>query len=121
MTALRQRPGDQPLPVQTSGPGMHDLVITDMINDPALRQVAEALEDRRRVGLERYGSLLQAHNGRDVLRDLAEELLDAIVYARQAMVEGITLRSIWDVEPQLWEMARIVLEARAAQGGSQHV
>jgi hypothetical protein len=66
--------GTQPLPVPNDGPSMHDLVIRDM-------------EARKTFGLRKYGALLQAHNGRDALKDLYDELLDAIVYVRQLMEE----------------------------------
>ncbi len=67
---LRQRPEDQPLPLAVDGPNMQDLVIAD-------------LEARKQVGLQRYGQLLKADDGRDNLRDLYEELMDALVYLRK--------------------------------------
>lgn len=68
--ALKNRPGDQPLPTpDTDAPAIQDLVISDM-------------EARKKVGLERYGTLLKANNGRDMLQDLYEELLDGANYAR---------------------------------------
>jgi hypothetical protein len=71
----RQRPGDQPLPVvHDDQPAIHDLVAAD-------------LAGRKALGTERYGTPLQPHNGRDALRDLYEELLDAAVYIRQAIEE----------------------------------
>lgn len=71
----RQRPGDQPLPVvHDDQPAIHDLVVAD-------------LAGRKALGTERYGTPLQPHNGRDALRDLYEELLDAAVYVRQAIEE----------------------------------
>lgn len=45
------------------------------------------LEERERLGVERYGTPLRAHNGRDGLMDLYEELLDAACYARQLIEE----------------------------------
>lgn len=45
------------------------------------------LEHREAVGVARYGTCLQPFNGRDALRDLYEELLDACVYIKQVMVE----------------------------------
>jgi hypothetical protein len=84
---FRQRPGDQPLPVANDGPSMHDLVIKDLEcwpeSDEVLAAVRSLLEERKRIGLERYGALLQANNGRDARRDLLEELADAAVYVRQ--------------------------------------
>jgi hypothetical protein len=101
MTAqYRRRPGDQPLPEPAGGPSMHDLVCEDIRTRwasgtigaapvaPAIRAVTAALQERKQLGLRRYGQLLQAGNGRDALRDLAEELQDAVVYCRQAIEEG---------------------------------
>jgi hypothetical protein len=53
---------------------MHDLVIADV-------------EARKQFGLSKYGVLLQAHNGRDALRDAYDEILDLAVYIRQLMEE----------------------------------
>lgn len=90
---------EQAAPVPNDQPSSHDLVIADILSreprwdlsvGPArhLRdQVAADLLTRKQVGLERYGSLLQAHNGRDSLRDLYEELQDAAVYARTRLAE----------------------------------
>lgn len=49
--------------------------------------VRHDLNVRERVGIQRYGTSLQPDNGRDALRDLYEELLDAACYAKQLMVE----------------------------------
>lgn len=49
--------------------------------------VREDLVERERLGVERYGTALQAHNGRDSLVDLYQELLDACCYVRQAIEE----------------------------------
>jgi len=71
---VRERPGDQPLPVPNDSESVHSLVVADILA-------------RKALGLQRYGSLLQAHNGRDAFRDLYEELLDAACYVRQIMEE----------------------------------
>lgn len=68
------RPEDQPLPVPNDGPSMHDRLIVMIL-------------ERKQLGLSRYGSLLQAHNGRDALRDALEELVDLGVYLLQAIEE----------------------------------
>lgn len=72
--SLRQRDGDQPLPQKNSYPAMQDLVIADM-------------EARKAIGIKRYGTLLQPHNGRDFLKDLYDEILDAANYLRGAIYE----------------------------------
>lgn len=42
---------------------------------------------RMKRGMETYGTYLQAHNGRNALQDLYEELLDACCYIKQALIE----------------------------------
>jgi hypothetical protein len=74
LTTLRQRPGDQPLPVPNDASDVQSMVIED-------------IRKRMELGRERYGTLLQPHNGRDAMRDLYEELLDAVVYLRQVLFE----------------------------------
>lgn len=64
----------QPDPIPNDGPAIVDLVVADFA-------------ERKRIGIERYGVALQAHNGRDMLRDLYDELLDACVYIRGVIAE----------------------------------
>lgn len=45
------------------------------------------LKQREQLGIARYGTPLQAHNGRDALRDAYEEALDLACYLRQAIEE----------------------------------
>ena len=71
---LRLRPGDQPLPVPNDSQDIQSMVIAD-------------IEARRELGIRRYGTALQAHNGRDALRDAYEEALDLAVYLRQVIAE----------------------------------
>ncbi len=71
---LRQREGDQALPIKNDLPFMHDLVKEDM-------------EGRKQLGIKRYGTPLQPHNGRDALRDAYEEILDHAAYLRQMLYE----------------------------------
>lgn len=71
---LRERPGDQPLPIPHDGPCVQDAVIDD-------------LKNRKFLGVQRYGTPLQPHNGRDALRDAYEEALDLACYLRQAIME----------------------------------
>lgn len=73
-SAVKKRAGDQDPPTVNDHPDIQNMVIAD-------------IEARRLVGIERYGTALQPFNGRDVFRDLYEELLDAACYVKQAMVE----------------------------------
>jgi hypothetical protein len=65
---------EQPAPTPNDKPAVWDLVLADMAA-------------RHAEGCRKYGTPLQPHNGRDVLVDLYQELLDACVYARQAIFE----------------------------------
>jgi hypothetical protein len=65
---------EQPDPTPNELPAVWDLVLEDM-------------RKRDELGRQRYGTRLQPHNGRDSLRDLYEELLDAVAYTRQLIAE----------------------------------
>lgn len=65
---------DQPQPVSNDSKPIWELVIADM-------------QERDKVGRERYGTPLQANNGRDALVDAYQEALDLVVYLRQAIEE----------------------------------
>lgn len=71
---MRQRPGDQPLPVQNNERSIQDRVIDD-------------INRRKEVGIQRYGTVLQPFNGRDALTDAYEEALDLAQYLKQLLVE----------------------------------
>jgi hypothetical protein len=88
---------DQPAPKGGTGPAVWDLVIRDvetstMTESDCEKQTAAVLiadmRERDRIGVERYGVRLQAHNGRNALVDAYQELLDALAYLRQALEEN---------------------------------
>jgi hypothetical protein len=55
---------------------------------PSIQSLVRAdLDLREQVGIQRYGTPLQPHNGRDALRDAYEEALDLSCYLKQAIVE----------------------------------
>lgn len=93
----QQRPGDQPLPVPNDQPDIQTMVMFD-------------LAVRRETGISRYGTALQAFNGRDGLRDAYEEAMDLTVYLRQVLEEHHALTA---------ENAR--LRAELAQGWTTHL
>ena len=68
------REGDQPMPVANDKPAVWPIVIKDM-------------QDRHELGITRYGTPLQPHNGRDMLLDAYQEVLDLAVYLRGAIYE----------------------------------
>jgi len=67
---------DQPAPIPNDSASVWDLVITDM-------------KARDQVGRERYGTPLQAGNGRNHLVDAYQESLDKIVYLRAEIEERL--------------------------------
>lgn len=94
MPNLRKRDGDQPLPkagdvdviehstsavaAYASATGMVDMGVSIVID----------LEKRAALGVVRYGKRLQTNNGRDARRDQYEELLDALNYGQQVLLEN---------------------------------
>jgi hypothetical protein len=70
----KTRPGDQPLPT-VGRECIQDLVIEEM-------------EESKRVGLERYGSVLMTFNGRKGIQDVAEEVRDLHVYVKTIQREA---------------------------------
>ena len=65
---------EQPDPVVSDRQSIQDMVMSD-------------LAVRKKIGIARYGTPLQPHNGRDALRDAYEEALDLACYLRQAIAE----------------------------------
>ena len=78
---LRYREGDQRLPEKNDQPYIQDLVIAD-------------IQKRRELGISRYGTALQPHNGRDALQDAYDEAIDLCQYLKQAIVERDALMQI---------------------------
>lgn len=66
---------EQPVPIPNHNPHIVDLVMQDMAA-------------RKAVGLKKYKTPLQAHNGRSPLIDAYQEALDMAFYLRQAIEEG---------------------------------
>lgn len=91
----------QPQPEPSDTPGMHDLVIADITQawaatpslvgsdeEKGILGVIEELEARKEFGLNKYGTLLQANNGRNAVRDALDEALDLAVYVKQIVTEA---------------------------------
>jgi hypothetical protein len=78
-------------PVVIRRPAHHDATVPEPPPKPSegdvWRAVIEDMEARRLEGIQRYGTPLQPHNGRRALVDLYQELLDACVYLKQALME----------------------------------
>src|SRR5690349_14083545 len=89
---------DQPAPISTSAQPSWELVVlfaeylkvqtADPDAKKLLDQVVDDMRERDRVGRERYGTPLQAGNGRNHLVDAYQELLDYAVYLRTHLEEA---------------------------------
>lgn len=51
-------------------------------------KLRDACVERRAFGLRKYGTVLQANNGRDCWADAWQEVLDLIAYTAQGVMEG---------------------------------
>jgi len=105
---LRQREGDQPLPIPNDLPAIADLVIAE-------------IEERRRLGVQRYGTPLQPFNGRDPLKDALDEVLDLAHYLVQLRWErDHAPRAVADPDASAPDgprrAPRMRLEARGGRG-----
>lgn len=86
--------GDQPLPEINDNPAIQDLVIAD-------------IEERKQIGIRRYGTALQIDNGRDMLADAYDEILDLTIYLRGHIeeVRAVGKRIDWFLGRQPHEVA----------------
>lgn len=108
----------QPDPTPNVNPPCWEAVLADLRTNKRWRDQPPGLVDllavdaleRDAVGRERYGTPLQSFNGRDALRDLYEELLDASVYAMQAQQE-VDPAAGWSWRDRLGEVYRASLSA----------
>lgn len=109
--AARLRPRREPPPQ----PGVGDMwqqVINHYVGnyepDEPMVRVLDIFRKRREMGLAKYGTPLQAGNGRNPLRDLMDETLDRIVYIEQAITEqpgrAASLRTEQDNDVELVEV-----------------
>lgn len=76
---MKRAATQEPAPQPNSNPVIVDMVVAD-------------LNARAEVGLKKYGTKLQAHNGREPLVDAYQEALDLCMYLRQEIEErGIVM------------------------------
>lgn len=92
---MTQRIVNQPPPVPNDRPAIQDLVIAD-------------IEERKRIGQERYGMFLQAFNGRKPLIDGYQEVLDLAQYLRQEVEERALVDAVIDAAVDWREAAMTV-------------
>jgi hypothetical protein len=85
----RARDNEQPPPVSNDLPRCHALAIQSLVDHfgPEAQPLAKMMHARMMLGITRYGAALQPFNGRDVTRDVLEELLDVLAYSQQLIYE----------------------------------
>jgi len=66
---------------------------------PIWELVIDDMRDRDNAGRRKYGTPLQAHNGRDALVDAYQEALDLCVYLRQCLAESHGQSETGDIGP----------------------
>ena len=78
----------QPTPLENEHPAIWPLVQADVErNSIGILVIADTWHQ---MGIAKYGTPLQPHNGRDPLVDAYQELLDGCVYAKQYCLENPT-------------------------------
>lgn len=96
----------QPAPKQSTGDCWKNLIerysennvynteLYKQINISELVSLNRLMSDRRKLGIERYNTVLQPFNGRDCVRDLIEEQLDSLAYSEQVSLEFPELKEL---------------------------
>ncbi len=65
--------------------------------------VLKDMEERRQMGIQKYGQPVQPYNGRDPLVDAYQEALDLCVYLRQAIVERSATSAALEADFKHWD------------------
>ena len=116
--------GDQPTPTPNDSRSVHDMVLEDIdVLTPTRGAELKALVvQRKALGLSRYGTVLQANNGRDALGDGIDEVADLVCYLRQWLEEqelrGMEATVTWGTARyhEALELAVSLVRARAVTG-----
>lgn len=113
-------PASQPQPAPTreraSAPVLPDVIHdAELLGSDQLSAAVRAdLIERADAGVKKYGTPLMTHNGRDALWDFYQEMLDAIMYARQEEMETPDLDSwaLYEDAVRLAKRVRARIDAR---------
>lgn len=66
------------------------------VGPQAVMRLSSLILQRTHQGVKTYGTPLQTFNGRDALQDCLEEIIDALLYLIQAMMEREAQGESWD-------------------------
>jgi hypothetical protein len=81
----------EPLPTQeppAGHPGPRDRGRAFLLEGPNVERIVKDLADRKEFGIRKYGTALQAFNGRRPIVDAYQEVLDAANYLKQMYEEA---------------------------------
>jgi len=82
-----------------------------IVGDIVLTDIRERME----TGRLRYGTYLRTHNGLDAAQDAYEELIDAVLYTKQAMLERTDLAAeVERLQAQVAALSKLVEVMRDA-------
>lgn len=87
--------------------GDKSTVIIAGVAVPLVDVLIQELEERRQIGIKKYGRPLQTFNGRDALKDAYQEALDLIAYLRQKLTEvgGLPPPGSTKIDPYIGQLA----------------
>ena len=83
--------GRQPAPIRNALPPVIEFAtgaVKAIVGGREGRDLARILERRSELGRSKYGTELQAHNGRRVAVDALQEGADLVMYATQGLLEA---------------------------------
>lgn len=89
----------EPEPIHNFNTSVHDLLVNDAkqrslgfgrvgVHDTIIHKMIDLFRARKAYGLKKYGTILQADNGRDFFKDAVEESIDQLAYIRQGLDEN---------------------------------
>jgi len=110
---------DQPLP-KAGGVYIHETIVSDVRGRwPVKRDeeddICEAVAERMKLGVRKYGHALQAYNGRDAMQDAWEEALDLLAYTGQASMEEPLDEMLHDLYSEAADLVMTIARWRAAR------
>lgn len=85
--AVKTAATPEPPPKKNDYPAVADIVASDILMGPYENGIAKDILARKAFGMAKYGTALQPFNGRDMVNDLYQEVLDGSKYALAAFME----------------------------------
>jgi hypothetical protein len=107
MSEVRDPSTDQQ-PPQPGRELVHQAILDELgqynLDDAEIYAIGQGVKARLALGIRKYGTPLQSHNGRDAAQDAWEEAIDLLAYLYQMHMEG---------EPSAGDLAASVVNVLA--------